>query len=432
MNFFKLKEHGTSVKQELSAGFTTFLTMIYIIPVSAAIMSQAGMPMEAIVTATALITIFSTILNGLWANTPVAMSVGMGLIGYFTFGLVIGAKIPWETALGIVFLSGIIFLILCFTNFRMWVLKSIPMDLRRAISAGIGSFICFIGLQQMGIIVHNDAVLVGLGDFSNPSVLLGLFGLICVLIFWSLNIKGAFILAVLVTSVVAWVTGLSPYPEKVFSLPASITPIFFKLDIIGAFSLAFLPAIVTFFITDLFDSLGTLSGIGSRINLFDESTKEGTKKLEKTLETDAVATVVGSIVGVSTTTSFAESSSGVEDGGRTGLTAVFTGLFFILTLFLFPIFKAIPSNAIYPVLFIVGVLMFSELSKVNFNDKATSVAVFSIVVLIPLTYSITTGLAFGFIFYFFIKLVTRQFKDINLGIVILALISFLSFVVRYI
>ncbi|WP_103621102.1 NCS2 family permease [Campylobacter concisus] len=430
MKFFDLAQNKTSVKQEFGAGLTTFLAMMYIVPVNAIIMSKTGMPYEALITATALITIFSTVLNGLWANTPVAMSVGMGLNAYFTFGLCIGMKVPWQTALGVVFLSGVIFVVLSFTNFRMWIIRSIPLDLRRAISAGIGTFISFVAFQQMGFIVNNDAVLVGIGNFRDPNVLLGVLGLFLVICFWAWKIKGAFILAVLVTSVIAWVLGIAPHPKEIFSTPASISPIFLELDIKGAFSLALLPVVITFFVTDLFDSIGTLAGVGTRAGIFDENKKDGVVKLEKTLEADAVATAAGSLVGVSTTTSFVESASGVEEGGRTGLTAVFCGLLFILTLFMLPLFKAIPGNAIYPILVMVGVLMFAELASINFKDPAIAVATFFIVVLIPLTYSITNGLAFGFMSYVIVKLIKREFNDINLGVVVLALISFIVFLVH--
>lgn len=430
MKFFDLAQNKTSVKQEFGAGLTTFLAMMYIVPVNAIIMSKTGMPYEALITATALITIFSTILNGLWANTPVAMSVGMGLNAYFTFGLCIGMKVPWQTALGVVFLSGVIFVVLSFTNFRMWIIRSIPLDLRRAISAGIGTFISFVAFQQMGFIVNNDAVLVGIGNFRDPNVLLGVLGLFLVICFWAWKIKGAFILAVLATSVIAWVLGIAPHPKEIFSTPASISPIFLELDIKGALSLALLPVVITFFVTDLFDSIGTLAGVGTRAGIFDENKKDGVVKLEKTLEADAVATAAGSLVGVSTTTSFVESASGVEEGGRTGLTAVFCGLLFILTLFMLPLFKAIPGNAIYPILVMVGVLMFAELASINFKDPAIAVATFFIVVLIPLTYSITNGLAFGFMSYVIVKLIKREFSDINLGVVVLALISFIVFLVH--
>ncbi|MCK9256969.1 MAG: NCS2 family permease [Sulfurospirillaceae bacterium] len=423
MSIFHLKTHKTSVKTEFLAGFTTFLTMMYIVPVNAIIMSNAGMPMDALITATALITIFSTILNGLWANTPIAMSVGMGLNAYFTFGLVIGMKIPWQTALGVVFISGVIFLILSFTKFRVWILKSVPVDLRRAISAGIGAFIAFVGLKEMGIVVSNEAVLVGLGNFKNSEVLLGALGIIFVLAFQAWRVKGAFILAVLSTSIVAWVVGLSPFPTKFFSLPASISPILFELDIASALTLSLIPVIITFLITDMFDSLGTLAGVGYRAGIFQDDGVE----LQRTLEADAAATVAGSLVGVSTVTSFAESASGVEEGGRTGLTAIFTGIFFILTIFMLPLFKSIPPNAIYPVLVSVGILMFSELANINFKDLAISSASFLIVMMMPLTYSITNGLAFGFIAYLVVKLLKREFEDVNIGIIALAGISLLVF-----
>ena len=430
MDFFKLKQNGTSVKTEFSAGLTTFLTMMYIVPVNAIIMSKTGMPMDALITATALITVIATVLNGIWANTPVAMSVGMGLNAYFTFGLVLGMQIPWQTALGVVFISGIIFVVLSFTNFRIWVLKSIPDDVRRSISAGIGAFIAFVGLQQMGVVVNNDAVLVGLGNLKDPNVILGFVGLFFVILFWAWKVKGAFIIAVFTTSVVAWIFGIAPYPKEFISLPASISPIFLELDIMGALSFALLPVIVTFFVTDLFDSIGTLAGVGNRAGIFDESNQQGVEKLEKTLEADAVATMVGSLVGVSTTTSFAESASGVEEGGKTGLTAVFCGLFFVLTIFMLPLFKAIPSNAIYPILVMVGVLMFSELGNINFKDPAIAISTFLIVILMPLTYSITTGLSFGFMAYLLVRIIRREWEYVNIGVIVLALISFIVFLVH--
>lgn len=426
MGLFKLKEHGTDVKTEFRAGFTTFLTMMYIVPVNAIIMSKTGMDFGALVTATALITIFATVLSGLWANTPIAMSVGMGLNAYFTFGLVLGMKIPWQTALGIVFISGVLFLVLSFTKFRVWIMQSVPKDLRRAISAGIGAFIAFIGFKSMGIIVANPAVLVGLGDFSDSKVLLGVLGLALVIGLYVWKIKGGFIIAVVLTSIVAWISGMAPAPSEFFAMPSSIGPIAFELDIVSAFTLALAPVIITFLITDMFDSLGTLAGVGYRAGIFE---KDG-KDLQKTLEADAGATVAGSLLGLSTTTSFIESASGVEEGGRTGLTAVATGLFFILTLFMMPLFSAIPENAIYPILVMVGVLMFSELSHINFDDIAISVATFFIVIMMPLTFSITNGLAFGFIAYLMIKLLKREFKDINLGVVFLAAISLIVFIVQ--
>lgn len=425
LEFFKLKEHGTDLKTEALAGFTTFLTMMYIVPVNAIIMSQTGMPMDALITATALITIFSTLLTGIYANTPVAMSVGMGLNAYFTFGLVLGMKIPWQNALGIVFLSGILFLIISFTDFRKWIMESIPHDLRRAISAGIGAFIAFIGLKQMGIIADNPATLVSLGKLNDTNVLLGIFGLLSVLALSAWRVKGAFILSVAITSILGWILGVKAMPEAIFSMPASIAPIALKLDIAEVLSLSMLPVILAFMITDMFDSLGTLAGVGYRAGLFRE---KGSRALEKTLQVDAVASVSGSLLGLSTTTSFLESASGVEEGGRTGLTAVFTALCFVLTLFMLPLFGAIPDNAIYPVLVAVGILMFSELRHIDFSDFAISVAVFAIVIFMPLTYSITNGLAAGLVLYLFMLLVKREFGKISGGLLFLALISLIPFV----
>ncbi|MDG4811995.1 NCS2 family permease [Hydrogenovibrio sp. 3SP14C1] len=426
---FNLQQHGTTVKTEFIAGLTTFLTMLYIVPVNGFILSDAGMPMAAVITATALITIFSTLLNGFWSNTPIAMSVGMGLNAYFTYGLVLGMQIPWQTALGVVFLSGVLFVILSFTSFRSWIMSSIPIDLRRAISAGIGAFIAFIGLEKIGIITHSDATLVTLGDFSSPEVLLGIAGFFLALIAYAYKMKGAFVLSIAVTAIIGWVFGIADTPQSFFSLPASITPIAFQLDIVSAFTLSLLPVILIFLITDMFDTLGSITGIGMRAQLFQTSDKKD-YSLENTLKTDALSTVAGSTVGVTSVTAFIESATGIEQGGRTGLTAVFTGLLFISTLFMLPLFQALPQNAIYPILVIVGILMFSELGNVTFkeSDLATNAAVFLIVLLMPLTYSITTGVAAGFVVYVALKLIKKEFKALNPGIIVIALISGLVFV----
>jgi len=422
-NFFKLKEKNTTVSTEVRAGFTTFLAMMYIVPVNASIMSLTGMPFDALITATAVVTIIATILNGIWSNTPVAMSVGMGLNAYFTFGLVKGMHIPWQTALGIVMISGLIFLALSFTKFRAWVLDSVPVDLRRAISAGIGAFIAFIGLKGMGIIVDNPATLVTLGDVKSPEVMLGILGFLLAAIFYSYRIKGAFILSIVLTSIVAWVFGLAKLPEGIVSMPAGFSSIAFHFDILSALKLSLLPVIITFLVTDMFDTIGTLAGIGLRAGLFKDS-----KELQKTLEADAAATVIGASLGTSTTTSFIESAAGVEEGGRSGLTAVVTGLLFITTLFFLPIYKAIPDNAIYPILVMVGVLMFSELKNIDFSDHVIAVSSFITVILMPLTYSITIGLSAGFVLYLILALLKKDFDKINIGTVTLALIGSLAFI----
>ena len=422
--FFKLNEKNTTISTEVRAGFTTFLAMMYIVPVNASIMSLTGMPFDALITATAVVTIIATILNGIWSNTPVAMSVGMGLNAYFTFGLVKGMHLPWQTALGIVMISGLIFLALSFTKFRVWVLNSVPVDLRRAISAGIGAFIAFIGLKGMGIIVSNPATFVTLGDIKSPEVMLGILGFLLAAIFYSYKIKGAFILSIALTSIIAWIFGLANLPKGIISMPASISPIAFHFDIISALKLSLLPVIITFLVTDMFDTIGTLAGIGLRAGLF----KNNSEELQKTLEADAAATVIGAALGTSTTTSFIESAAGVEEGGRSGLTAVVTGLLFITTLFFLPIYKAIPDNAIYPILVMVGVLMFSELKNINFTDHVIAVSSFITIILMPLTYSITIGLSAGFVLYLILALLKREFDKINIGTITLALIGSLAFI----
>ncbi|AJC87406.1 NCS2 family permease [Campylobacter insulaenigrae] len=438
MDFFKLKEHKSDIKTEIYAGIATFLAMIYIIPVNANIMSASGMPLEALIVATALVTIFATALNAFVSNTPVAMSVGMGLNAYFTFSVCNTYQVPWQTALGAVFLSGMIFTLLSFTNFRIWVIRSIPNDLRKAISAGIGTFIAFMGLVQMGVIVKSEATLVSLGDFSSSNVLFGIFGLFLVFTFWAWRIKAAFILAVFVSAFFAWIFGINgaTFPEKIFSLPIingenGLSAIFGKLDIVGALELSMIPIILTFFVTQLFDSVGTITGVGSRGKIFDDP-KFGEKKLGKTLGVDATSSALGAIVGTSTVTAFVESSAGVEAGGRTGLTALVTAICFVLTLFLLPVFKAIPANSIYPVLVLVGVLMFMEVASINFKDISIAASAFFIIIMMPLTYSITTGFAFGFVVYLFMCLVQREFARINFGIVVLSFISLAVFLLQFI
>ncbi|MEE3704083.1 NCS2 family permease [Campylobacter sp. CX2-8023-23] len=425
MDIFKLKQNGTTIKTELNAALTTFLAMLYIVPVNALILSDAGMPKDALLVATALITIIATIFNGLWANTPVALSTGMGLNAYFTYSMVIGMQIPWQTALGAIFISSAVFTILSFTNFRLWIIKNIPLDLRCAISAGIGAFICFIGLSQMGLIVSSPSTKVAIGNVADPKVLIGLIGVILMIIFWALKIRGGFVLAIAITSITAWVFGIYEIPQSIVSMPVNIAPIFGELDIFSALQISLLPAVLTLFVTHLFDSIGTLTGVGNRANLFSSS--EGEKKLARNLESDAIASMAGATIGTSTITAFAESASGVEAGGRTGLTAVFIGIFFIFTLFFLPLFGAIPANAIYPVLVMVGILMFSELGKINYTDPAICVSTFLTVILMPLTYSITIGLSVGFISYFIVKLALRRWEDLNLGVITLAVISLFAF-----
>jgi AGZA family xanthine/uracil permease-like MFS transporter len=347
----------------------------------------------------------------------------MGLNAYFTFGLVKGMGIPWQTALGIVMISGLIFLLLSLTRFRVWVLESVPMDLRRAISAGIGVFIAFIGLQGIHFVVKDPAVLVKLGTLSDPHLLLGIFGFLVTAYLYSKRIKGAFILGILITSLVGWITGIAKLPHGLFSTPAPISSIAFKFDLIGALKLSLLPVIITFLITDMFDTIGTLAGIGVRAGLF----RDGSEELQRTLEADAMATVIGAGLGTSTTTAFIESAAGVEEGGRTGLTAVVTGLLFSTTLFFLPVYKAIPASAIYPILIMVGVLMFSEIKNIDFSDPVVGVSAFVTILLMPLTYSITIGLSAGFVTYLLLALLRWEREKLNWGTIFLGIIGLTAF-----
>ena len=427
MDLFKLKENHTDVKTELIAGFTTFMAMLYIIPVNAYILSTTGMPYGALVTATIAMSVFASVLNGLWSNTPVAMSVGMGLNAYFSFGLVNGMGIPWQSALGIVFLSGTLYVLISFTPLRRWLIETIPLDIKRAVSAGIGAFIAFIALEQTKIIVANEATLVTLGDFKDSGVLLALFGLALAIYFSVKKYKGAFILSIFATTLFAWTLGVSPMPKEFISLPESMAPIAFELDIVSALSLSFVPIILIFLLTDLFDTLGTLAGVGMRAKLFEN--KEGSKALQKTIEADAVATAVSGLVGVTSTTAFIESAAGVEEGGRTGLTAVTTGALFLLPLFFLPLFKAIPPNAIYPILVVIGIMMFSELQNIDYSNEAMKYATFFIVLGMPLTYSITNGVLLGALAYLLVNVIQGKAKEISPAMIILAVASVLIFFV---
>jgi len=411
------KLFGTfDLRTELTAGMSVFLAMIYIIPLNALILSEAGMPYEAVVTATALITIFATAANAIYAKTPIALSVGMGLNAYFTFGLVKGLGMSWQSALGVVFASGVIFTLLSLSPFRRIALQRIPIDIRRSIAAGIGAFLAFIALRQIGIVVSDPVTFVKLGTLSDPSVLLGMGVTVLIFILHANKVQGAFIIAIASGAVIAWVTGLSTIPDSFFSLPASIAPIAFELDFKAFTSLAVIPVVIAFLVTDIFDSVGTLTGVGGKI--FDD-----TEKLEDTLKVDALFSTIGALFGLSTVTSFVESAVGVEEGGRTGLSTFFTALLFILTLFMLPLFASIHPNAIYPVLIVVGIFMFSDVAKIDFSDFATASSSFLTITMIPFTTSIATGLALGMVNYVIIKAAKREFEDLNLELLFLTLFS---------
>ena len=424
MEFFKLKEHGTDAKMEVIAGISTFLAMLYIIPVNAAIMSEAGMPYGALVTATAVMTIVATLMNAFWSNTPVAMSVGMGLNAFFTFGLVKGMGMTWQTALGVEVLSSVLYVVVTLTPLRRWLIETMPLDFKRAVSAGIGAFISFIGLEQLHIIVKSDATLVTLGNLKETPVLMGILSLALALFLLLRKVRGAFIISIAFTTIAAWILGVSELPKHFVSMPASMTPLLFQMDIVEVLKYSMIPVLLTFLITDIFDTLGTLTGLGLRAGLFEGKRSVA---LEKSIEADAAGTFLSGFAGMTSTTPFIESAAGVEAGGRTGLTALVTALLFILPLFALPFFKAIPSFAIYPVLILVGTMMFSELRSINYDDPAMQYSTFFTVLGMPITYSITDGLMLGAVIYVMVKMMQGEIIKVSKGMMVLAAIAVLLF-----
>jgi len=424
-NLFKLSERKANVRTEILAGLTTFLTAAYIVFVNPNILSNTGMNKGALITVTCVVAGLSSILMGLWANAPIMMAPGMGLNAFFAFTLVLGQKVPWQQALGVVFVSGVIFLVLTFLGIRERIVKAIPISLRIATSVGIGLFIAFIGMQGLGLIVKNDAVLVGLGTI-NKTVLLGLFGFLLIAILEIRRVKGSILIGILVTAVLGMLLKLSPFPGGLVSVPPSMAPVAFKLDILGALKISLWASIFSFMFVDLFDSLGTLLAVCREAGL----EKDGDiKDLPKMLSADALATVFGSILGTSTTTSYIESASGVAEGGKTGLTAITTGIFFLLAAFFTPVIGAVQAYATAPALIIVGIFMMRGIGKLDFYNFEEGVPAFLTLILMPLTYSIAKGLVFGFISYTIIKLMVGKAKELDPILVVIAALCLVSLLV---
>jgi AGZA family xanthine/uracil permease-like MFS transporter len=418
--FFQLKNHKTTTKREVIAGLTTFLTMSYIMFVNPSILSATGMDKGALITVTALASFIGTFLVAVWANVPFAMAPGMGLNAYFTYTLVIGQKVDWQTALGVVFLSGVFFLILTLIGVREKIVNAIPLSLRISISSGIGLFITFIGFKNLGLIVDNQATLVSLGHLTTP-VILGLIGVFIIAILEVKKIKGSILIGILVTTILGIIFGEVGMPKEIISLPHSIAPIAFKLDIMAAFKWGLFGAIFSFMFVDLFDSIGTILACSYEAELVK---KDGTvKKIEKMLGADAIATISGAVLGTSTTTTYIESSSGIADGGRTGLASVVTAVMFLVALVFTPIISIVPAFATAPALIIVGVFMFKNIKNIDFADFSESVPAFLTIILMPLTYSISTGLIFGFLSYIFINAFSGNFKKISITMWIIGILS---------
>lgn len=428
--FFKLSENGTDVKTEVLAGLTTFMALAYIIFVNPNILADAGIPRDAAFVATALASAFATLFMGLYANYPIAVAPGMGLNAYFTYAVVKGLGLSWQAALGAVFISGVIFFLLTVTKIRQIIIDGVPQVLRVSIGVGIGLFIAFIGLKNAGIVVSNPATFVALGNMKSPGVLVAVFGLAFTGYLLARRVKGSLLIGMVATTIVAMLAGVTKAPtslSQVVSLTSvnNLAPTFLKLDIRAALNYGLISIIFAFTFVDLFDNVGTLIGVSRKGGLLDESGR--LPRINKALFVDSTGTMVGSLLGTSTVTSYIESAAGIQEGGRTGLTAVVVGLLFILALFFAPLVGVVPAQATAPILMLVGVLMMGEVVNVKFDDFTEAFPAFLTIVMMPLTFSIAQGLAFGFMGYTFIKAVTGRGKEVSPVMYVLTVLMIVHF-----
>ena len=422
---FKLNDNNTTIKRELLAGFTTFITMAYIIFVNPQMMAASGMDQGAIFVGTCLAAAVACFVMGFFANWPIGLAPGMGLNAFFTYTVVGEMGYSWEVALGAVFLAGILFFIMSITNLRRWMIDSIPFNLRIAMGSGVGLFIGFIGLKSGGIIVNNDATLLGLGDFSKMETFLAAIGFLFISVLSSRKIPGAIIIGILSITVIALFNGMIEYKGLV-ALPPDVAPTFLQLDIIGALNLGMLTVIMSFLFVNLFDTTGTLLGVATRANLVDQN--GNAQNLDKALKADSSASIFGTFFGCSPVTSYVESSAGVEAGGRTGLTAVIVGILFVMATFLSPLAAIIPPYATAGALIYVAILMLSGMEKLNWSNFTDLLPALIIIVMIPLTFSIADGIAIGFLSYIVLKIGNNEFKDISSGAWFLTMIFLSKFI----
>ena len=421
---FQLREHGTNVRTEVLAGVTTFLTMAYIIFVNPSILAAAGMPHDAVFVATCVAAALGSLVMGLYANYPIAMAPGMGLNAYFAFAVVKGMGMPWEIALGAVFISGVLFILVSLFRIREWIVNAIPRSLKLAISAGIGLFLAIIGLKNAGIIVANPATLVGLGDLHSHSALLSIFGLILIVALEARRVTGGVIIGILAVTVIAVLIGDQKF-GGVFAAPPSLEPTLLKLDIAGALNMGIVSVVLTFFVVELFDATGTLVGVAHRAGLLDNEGK--LPRLKRALLADSAAIVAGSALGTSSTTAYIESAAGTAVGGRTGLTATVVAILFLAALFLAPLAGTVPAYATAPALIYVAILMTRGLSEVDWTDLTESAPAVLCAVAMPFTYSIADGIAFGFVSYALIKLLAGRVREVPLAVWLIAVVFILKF-----
>lgn len=439
-SFFKLSENKTNVKTEIIAGITTFITMAYIIFVNPGILSNTGMDFNAVFMATCLSAALGTLIMGLYANLPFAQAPGMGLNAFFTFGVVLATygsiQYTWNQALGIVFISGLLFILLTVTGAREAIVEAIPSSLKHAIGGGIGLFIALIGFKNAGIVIGNEATLVGFGSFNDPSVVLAVIGLVITGILMVRKIKGAILIGIVLTTIIGIPMGVTNTAiAEGFSY--NISPTLFKLDLAGLLKfqevgvlqalMTLITIVISFSLVDMFDTIGTLIGTGAKAGMLDEKGK--LPNMNKALLADAVATSAGALLGTSTVTTYVESAAGVAEGGKTGLTAATTGILFILAIFLAPFAGIVPAEATAPALIIVGVLMMGSIKHINFDDFAEAMPAFFTIVVMPFSFSIANGIAAGMIFHCIVKLVTGKAKEVHPTVYILAVLFILRFTI---
>lgn len=423
---FKLSERGTNVKTELMAGLTTFMTMSYILIVNPDILSQTGMDKGALFTTTILASIIANLIMALYANLPFALAPGMGLNAFFTFTVCMQMGETWQFALTAVFLEGIIFILLSMFKIREEIFNAIPMSLKNAVSVGIGLFIAFIGFTGANIITPGDGVILSLGNLLTPNALVLFVGLFLMAFLSAKNVKGALLYGIVGSTILALILGVTKLPQSsqaIFSLPPSIKPIAFQLEFGEIFTFKMFSVMFTFLFVDLFDTVGTLTGVATKADLLDENGE--LPDVGKALMADAVGTTFGALLGTSTVTTFVESASGVADGGRTGLTTLSTAGCFFISLFFFPLFSIVPTEATSAALIIVGLFMMSPIKNIDFDDFTEAVPAFLAITMMPFAYSIAEGIAFGMMSYVLLKFTTGKRKDISVLMYVLAIIFLL-------
>ena len=422
---FKLKESNTDIQTELLAGFTTFITMAYIIFVNPQMMSSTGMDLGASFVGTCIAAAIACIVMGFYANWPIGLAPGMGLNAFFTYTVVGEMGYTWEIALGAVFLAGILFWVMSVTPIRQWMLESIPMNLRIAMGSGVGLFIGLIGLKNGGIIISNDATLLSIGNILKIETLLSILGFLLIAVLSIRKLPGAILIGVMLVTITSILIGIVQFKGLV-SYPPAFMPVFMKLDILGALDLAMISVIMSFLFVNLFDTAGTLLGVANQAKLVEKS--GNVHNLHKALKADSSSSAFGAFLGCAPVTSYVESSAGVEAGGRTGLTAVTVGLLFLIAVFFSPLASIVPAHATAGALIYVAILMMSGMEKLNWTDSSELLPALIIIVMIPLTFSIANGIALGFISYIVLKIASGELKKISSGAWFLTIVFMSKFI----